>query len=247
MSKHPQKPSNTSHSASNQNSADQYKRHINGEITIRGQLETHLRPDPHEQQETRENNRDRRDKKRYIVEIVTLLFVIVGAGFTGGYLMLTRRLVKVSQNTFEASNRPYVGIDSISVLFVAPHANFSTPTAQTKMIRVFIILKNFGTVPADHYTQHIELFVDGVMQPSSEEKETTDVIFPQQPVQYQFVIGTRDYAAVVKGIKRVEAQLVVTYDGPSGQYKYCETRRLSKYTPDLSSVTMYPVSTACPN
>src|ERR1051326_2932330 len=98
MSKESQKHSTAGHSNPDQTGRDQYKRHIDGSITVHGQLETHLPPDLQQKQDTRDEEHDRREQKKFRVEVLTLLFVILGAGLTGIYVILTHDMATSNRN-----------------------------------------------------------------------------------------------------------------------------------------------------
>lgn len=121
MSKGAEKQGRKGHPDPNDGTRDQYKRHVDGSITVHGQLETHLPPDLEKKQETRDEVNDGRDKKRFVVEILTLAFIVAGAGLTGCYVFLTHHIVKTGDEALYRQTRPWLGL----VGTVAPNTPMS--------------------------------------------------------------------------------------------------------------------------
>jgi hypothetical protein len=103
---------NQGHADPNNSGRDKYERHVDGDITVRGQLEVHAPPDLIQREET-ERAKDRTHKKReFLVSLITLGFVILYAGLTAWQGCSTRSVVTEAQNANKiaiAANRPWIG------------------------------------------------------------------------------------------------------------------------------------------
>jgi hypothetical protein len=94
------------HSRPDQDAIDNYERHINGDITVRGQLEVHAPPNLIQKEDT-ERDKDRtHTKKEFIVSLVTLGFVVFYAGLTAWL----GHSAKITADSAIIDQRPYVVI-----------------------------------------------------------------------------------------------------------------------------------------
>src|SRR6267154_1655415 len=169
------------HASQNESGRDQYKRHVEGSIAVHGQIETHLPSDFVKKQDTRDGEKDRRDKKRLRVEILTLAFVIIGGGFTGWYVLITRHIAKTGDESLYRQTRPWLGLDGtvypltpMNLLppsqLPAAHANVPyNVDALNATGKQFISydglfnLRNYGASPAIHaaYSVMMALSIEG--------------------------------------------------------------------------------------
>lgn len=80
---------------------DKYKRHVDGDITVRGQVEVHPPPDTIKaENDDRENQRAHRDKN-FVVAVLTLVAVVFYAGLTGIQVWVMR-------DNFVKDERPFI-------------------------------------------------------------------------------------------------------------------------------------------
>jgi hypothetical protein len=108
MPNKPKSQANQSHPDPHKDGRDQYKRHVDGDITIRGQIETHSPPSAAEEHKAEREEDKARAKKNYIVSVVTLIAVIVYAGITFWQGTLTRQSINNNTQQFQIEQRPYV-------------------------------------------------------------------------------------------------------------------------------------------
>jgi hypothetical protein len=96
MSKHPKPGGGKPHPQPNQNRTRDNKTEISGDIFVRGEIETHLPPSEVQKLATAEEKHDTRENKRYLVELITLLVVIIYGALTGWQAWETRQAVKAA-------------------------------------------------------------------------------------------------------------------------------------------------------
>jgi hypothetical protein len=87
---------------------DQYKRHVDGDITVRGQIETHLPPEYVHQHDAERKEDKASHNKNFWVGLLTLLAVTIYAGLTFWQGTLTRELINQTQRNFESDQAPVV-------------------------------------------------------------------------------------------------------------------------------------------
>jgi len=102
--------SNKSHTHPHQNEGDKYKRHIDGSISVRGEVEAKLPPGLIQKHEAEREEDKASNKKKFVVEIVTLVVVAIYAGLNGIQTCLIRK-------QFIAEQRPFVWIKPQDVVF----------------------------------------------------------------------------------------------------------------------------------
>jgi hypothetical protein len=101
-----------SHSKPDNGGRDKYERHIDGDITVRGQLEVHAPPDLVQKEDAERKDDKTHKKKEFIVSTLTLGFVILYAGLTAWQASSTKSAVTEAQNANKiaiTANRPWIG------------------------------------------------------------------------------------------------------------------------------------------
>jgi hypothetical protein len=151
MSDKPKSHANQGHADPDKGGRDQYKRHVDGDITIRGQIETHVPPDAANQHDTEREEDKAQAKKNYIVGMLTLIAVCVYAVITFWQGCLTRTAISDARENFAQDERARVGA-------VEYHLTF--PVGQPSTIA--IIVSNSGKTPA--FNVHSEYGVEIVPQ-----------------------------------------------------------------------------------
>jgi hypothetical protein len=181
MTDKPKPHANQGHADPDKTGRDQYKRHIDGDITIRGQIETHVPPSAEQQRNTERAEDKRREKKKFIVELLTLAAVVIYAGIAGWQGCISRDLLTTTVKQFQADQRPYVVEDGMTML------TFSTkqkgPPIVGQPIEVSVQFKNAGKTPALDVIVHRHLFfgednVEIFRPEPPDTKVTGDVVHP---------------------------------------------------------------------
>ena len=142
---------NQGHANPDKGGRDQYKRHVDGDITIRGQVETYVPPGAAEQHNTERSEDKAQAKKNYVVGVLTLLVVVVYAGITFWQGCLTRSAVKQTGDQFLLDQRPWLSPKDVPIAGgpVEPGAHFT----------VHLQVENTGKSPGIHSVSSTEASV----------------------------------------------------------------------------------------
>lgn len=202
---------------------------MTGSIQVRGEIETTIPPDLVKKHDAAEEKQEARDKLRFRVEVAGLVFVIIYAGLTAWQGCLTRHLVKISQDTYTAANRPYLGVDGIDLSQTTDPANPKLPAA-----KVDVHIKNFGPVPSINTVIHMSVYQNGVFVPGqvTDPIQTTDnngrpgSIYPTETRHFILVETADDYEDIFLKHKTIlDIDMEVSYDWPSGHSEECSRHR----------------------
>src|SRR5207245_2523613 len=136
---------------------------------------------------------------------------------------------KIARDTFNATNRPYVGVNFITLSYAssdsAGHPKFEqTPTSGADVVAINIRadIKNFGPVPGRNFRADWKVFFGGKEEPGDKKiPDTPSTIYPTQSAYLEMIIRGEEYKALAAG-KQLKLDITVEYDGPSGHYKECQ-------------------------
>ena len=216
------------HSDPHHTEADNHERHISGSINVRGEIETKRPPDLTQEHATERKQDNAREKKKFVLEIGTLVVVGIYAGLTFWQGCINRDLLKVSRDTFNAANRPYVGQDTIATNYLwwdeKTKTTMQKPVAdpQATSVNFQFNIKNFGPVPGSKFHADFRAFFGGVEIPMKGIPATPSTIYPSQSVHLDGFMQGPEYQALIRGTKKLNIQITIEYDGPSGHYKECQ-------------------------
>ncbi|MGC2196624.1 MAG: hypothetical protein WA628_18265 [Terriglobales bacterium] len=168
--------------------------------------------------------------------MLTLLTVAVYAGLTFWQGCLTRRLVTISQKTFDASERPYIGLFGIDVLHVWFDSQGNWHSATTEDTRAIGMdfdagIKNFGPVPGPNFSAEWKVFLNGRPLEEHRVPDLPTTLFPTQMVRLSGSIRGEDYKAIIKGGTISGFDVTIQYDTPSGQVRECQKQQ---YSPEVN-------------
>jgi hypothetical protein len=163
-----------------------------------------------------------------VAEVVTVLLTAAIAGTTVFYTVYSKKLVRISQRSFEASNRPYIGVDGIAIQhdgigsdgkpFHSPH-----PTPQTNSWTFSATIKNFGTVSGTKFIAMEKIFIDGKELTAQSMPGKPFTMFPNQTIQIgQATFREPLYREIMDGKKQLEVEIFLNYDGVGGPYSECQ-------------------------
>jgi hypothetical protein len=93
------------HSDPHKNEGKQNERHVSGGIHVRGEIEAQLPPSLIEKYDAERTEDKVKDRKKFVVEILTLLVVAIYALFTFGILRTMTRANKITNDTLEIAQR----------------------------------------------------------------------------------------------------------------------------------------------
>jgi len=87
---------------------DQYKRHVDGDIRVSGQVEVHPPPSLAKEDETDRKDQRTSRNKNFIVSLLTLIAVVIYAGITFWQGRMTRESIDNNSRQFQIDQRPYL-------------------------------------------------------------------------------------------------------------------------------------------
>lgn len=140
MTNKPKPHTNQGHADPNKGGRDQYKRHVDGSIAVRGEIETHVPQDAAQQHNTEREEDKTRAKKNYIVGVLTLVAVVIYAGITLWQGYLTRQISQTTQKEFAIQQRALVQI--------TPRVLQTIDLADIKKLEFPIEIENLGNSTA---------------------------------------------------------------------------------------------------
>ena len=200
---------------------------ISGNIHVTGDIETHVPPKIAQQREAAEVKKESRDFVRFVVECATVVLIAIYAGLTLWQGCLTRELVVLGQKTYDASQRPYIGLNTIEIDYVNskdPDRTHSSkfPTDQSDGLAFTIKIKNFGPVPGTNYKARCKGFVDNIPMLGFGVPDTPTTVFPTQEASLMGGVWGEDYKRLLDGRSILDIEVTVDYDGPAGHYSQCD-------------------------
>lgn len=98
------------HPEPNNQGTDNHERHISGGINVRGEIETKRPPDLAQEHAAERKEDNAQERKKYVVEIITLISVLVVALLTALQACYTREAVNNSEIQFHSDQRPILWI-----------------------------------------------------------------------------------------------------------------------------------------
>lgn len=163
-------------------------------------------------------------KATVYIAIATVVNVLVAA-YTG---YKTSEYTKITNNIYESSNRPYVGI-----LTIKP-----TKLEERRKIHINIQSKNFGNIPASNVRLRFDALLDGYAKPDIKTRlyDLKCNIFPQNIYDYGLFMSS-NYTEITNGKSVFELLITITYTGIDDKpYKDYERWRY-----DSESNSFFPI------
>jgi hypothetical protein len=162
-----------------------------------------------------------------LITLATIAYTII-ASVT---LKMLNESNSIARDTFNAANRPYVGLYGLRVDHSGFHADgqlFSVPrrAKDTTQMNVTAEIKNFGQVPALNTNIDWMVYIDGVAVPRDPKIGTglmTD--FPGQTNLLSGTVGSHDYLSILNGDKVMDIDITVSYDWPGHHHQECSRSR----------------------
>jgi hypothetical protein len=176
----------------------------------------------------------------FIIAIATVTYAFIASQTLttmGGQLSAISESNKISRDTFDAANRPYVGVNSVIIThigFDAKKESFTRTVRTHETIIMFVRFefKNFGTVPALNVRNELRVFLDGVEYLGKPKiPDTPSSVFPGQTVSLGTTIGTKDYGSVTSGKRKLEIQASIYYEWPGRHQAECNK---GQYDPTMN-------------
>ena len=240
---------NQEHAAPHADGADKYERHIDGSILVRGGIETNFPPNLIEKHDRERKEDAAQEHNKFVVEIITLVFVIIVAGLTGLQDYFTGQQVKLSRKEIVVSqqgSRPFVGVDGFGLKTACKAEDGSIEECKTLtkppdfLGGMFAFSsKNYGPLPAANYHAKMWPFIDGKeITTATQFTVQKHTIFPGEVYFHRTLIPSPFYEAIVGGYSTFSVRIQVQYDyaeGHSdecGEYTYLHATRDFSYTKD---------------
>ena len=170
------------------------------------------------------------DKFKPFVECTGLILLAVYTGCTIRIFYANRDSADIAKKTYAAQERPYVGVDSVGVLYGSLDAKGKLTTnnsyfADATQLEIHADIKNFGPVPGTNFNSEWAFFIDDQRWDATKLPEFGKIIFPNQAVRLMGGITGALFQKVVRDQAKVEIEVRISYDGPSEHYDYCTLRR----------------------
>jgi len=210
-------------------------------IHVRGEIEVHPESGFTEKRDAEHTEDDRKEKNRFtvtiVVQVLTLIAVIVYAGLTARQASLTRKIVEVSQKTYDASERPYVGVNHLTVIYIS-HDKTGDKTSSMRISQTYGFdftaeIKNFGPVPGTDFEATWKIFINDIYNPGKPKiEDTASMLFPGEAVLLGASIRNDSYFRLINGSDVLNLEISIAYGGPAGRYHECERKQFS---PDVGA------------
>jgi hypothetical protein len=118
--------------------------------------------------------------------------------------LITRRYVKITEQIFNAQQRPFIG--------VASYTFESDP--QTKRISLGVKFENFGTIPARKFDANWEVYIGEMAIQINKTKVNPSTLFPKVPsIINGSMIQEKTYDSIMNGAVALEIIFKATYQG----------------------------------
>jgi hypothetical protein len=131
---------------------DKYERHIDGSILVRGGIEATFPPDLVQKHDRERKDDNAQDHNKFVVEIVTLIFVALVALLTICQVYLSWDSGVTAKKQMVASVRPWIGLDDGHDALTAGNLMFDA-ASQPRLAAYALSLKNYSPYPAQNVTQ----------------------------------------------------------------------------------------------
>ena len=187
-----------------------------------------------------ERNEDTTNQKTQLrwTKGATVLLVLT-AGFTGWQGWMNRQLVKTAQDTYNAVDRPYVGVAGVGVVLLRPSPGggftkidkLEDRQLATRM-SIAIEVKNFGSVPAFNVANSIKAGMDGMpvsIDPNTSTKQGSE-LFPTQTLSLGVSVGEASYPKLASEESVLQVDVPISYRYGSQTYTYCEREQYESKT-----------------
>jgi hypothetical protein len=171
------------------------------------------------------------DKAKPFVEIAGIALLALYTGYT-------IKLESVAQKTYDASERPYIGIKGIDGWFLGVGSDGKPErvehfTQNSTAFTYRIGIQNFGPVPGTNYVNSERVFFGDREVPVTKAPDKPTTLFPSETIFLPGIVRDKDDLQGIESKQRpLTIELSIHYDGPSGKhYTYCEKEQ---YDPDIA-------------
>jgi hypothetical protein len=219
------------HAQPNQTGASYNERHISGGINVRGEIEAKRPPDLTQEHRTERNEDQTSSRKKFVVEIATLIVVTIYAGLTFWQACTTQKIANLTKKTYETSQRPYIGVNGIAARFdFRPNDKIRNPKDAIGL-QFQCEIKNFGPVPGTNFSASWKIFFNGQEQPGEKIPDTPSTLYPTETANFGGAANEAELQSIRARATILESEVNVEYDGPTGHTSECVKYR---YEPSIN-------------
>jgi len=212
--------------ASKQKESEAPKEPRNAQINIKGPVEIDLIEDLKKEYKTAKTQTTTHNDKQLLWTKVSAGLIFIYAGLTFWQACSTRNIAQLSQQTYDASQRPYVGSHGIQPIYLWFDADRTAklsdvPTNKTIQLEFRAGIKNFGPVPGANFKPSWKVLVGGVPMEQTTIPNRPYTIFPGEEAILTGTSGTDNYPILMSGAKTLVIEVTSEYDGAK-HYTECQ-------------------------
>lgn len=162
-----------------------------------------------------------------LLECIAVPFAIL-------YAVVTCLQWGIMHDSFEAANKPSIGVESIALRHVGRDKDgkqivSEVRTPDTDSLQVTIQVANFGLAVGENYSSYTRGFLNGREQPDRDPSPpAAETMFPGKKRLFTGITNGPSYVAVMNGTEILELHISTRYDGPKHHYEHCETARYDR-------------------
>jgi len=218
MAKTPNGGARTPHFYEEDGDGKRQLRKISGKVHVNGEIETQFPPELIEEYSSSNQKTDKREERRFIVEIITLVLVLIVAAFSYVQTRESIRSADAAKSAADIANQSLVVGQRAWISVNATTENALVFNSQGAWLPNNVEMKNVGHSPAT-YVKLWEKLVVGLPPPSDDELESTCAILKKSPTStetngwnlFPDQIGT-EYEPAFASLKDIEKSL----ESPNG-------------------------------
>jgi hypothetical protein len=202
----------------------------NGEIVIKSTVQIDIPQYLKDQVKAANDEASAQNRKQLFWTKIATVLVFVYTAVSGCEL-------KVARDTYNASNRPYIGINRVEVVYISHDEKgqqqvSAQPTSQTTSLNFRVEIKNFGPVPGTGFKTDVKLLKNGEEVPSFKVPDSPGTIFPTQYISFFGEVGEQQYPLIQNGAIKMALDVGIEYSWPGGHSYECDR---IQYEPVLHS------------
>lgn len=227
MSKHSKPGGGKGHSGTHQQGTQNQQCKWDGNIRVTSEVPIQLPKDFLADYHTGQEDNKSHNKQVRLVSWLTFAAVVVYAALTAWQGCETRKLVKTAQDTYDAADRPYLGINGITANYVAVKdgsvVNLGKSSTGAVAVAFTIEIKNFGQVPAENFRNDSDAVlagkeISGTIPTGTKGGE----VFPSESVYFPGHLGPPYYSDVISKKSTLLIRVHLSYSYASKKYEHCE-------------------------
>jgi hypothetical protein len=197
------------------------------QMSIPGGVLISRSPDFKQEHDAERKQDGEKEKNNFWLAVATLgsLFVVAGLTFWQGWL--TRKIVRISQKTYEVSERPYIGVEQFDAIFIYVDKNGEPQASQNPRPDAIAYkwsarIKNFGPVPGTNFTTSMRVFWNGQETILVDRlTNTATTFFPSEETSVKGMVPQKLVQSLMSQTRHLETEITIDYDTPTGHDHSC--------------------------